>query len=82
MVAVGQAVDRACKLYWIACSPDAPAAEWQLADKIGAGGAIVYDHFDNDKHSEQLLFTPPMPFIYGIWVLKFDKMFSLVFGYI
>lgn len=76
------AVPNACKLYWVACSPDAPAAEWQLADNDAVAGAIVYDHFDPDRHSEQLIFHPPMQFTKGIAVIKFDKMFSLVFGYI
>ncbi|MBA7672192.1 hypothetical protein ES703_80366 [subsurface metagenome] len=69
-------------LYWVACSPDAPAAEWQLTDAIAGGGAVVYDHFDNDKHSEQITFDPPIKFATGIWVEKFDHMLSLTFCYI
>lgn len=80
--AVGPVVAGAHKLYWVACSPSAPGAEWQLTDDIAGGGAIVYDHFDPDKHSDHLIISPPMQFITGIWVEKFDHMFSLVFGYV
>ena len=69
------------KLFWIACSPDGPAAEWELTDADAGGGAVVYDHFDADKHSEQIDFDPPMEFATGIWVEKFDHMKSLVFCY-
>lgn len=68
-------------LYWIGCSPDSPSAEWELTDADVGGGAVVYDHFDNDKHSEQLIFDPPMKFTVGIYVEKFDHMHSLTFGY-
>jgi len=70
------------KLYWVACSPDGANAEWQLTDAIAPGGGIVYDHYDSDRHSEHLVFSPPMQFDTGIWVEKFDHMFSLLFGYI
>ncbi|GAG98845.1 unnamed protein product, partial [marine sediment metagenome] len=80
--AVGQAIAGAHHLYWIACSPDAPGAEWVLTDGIAGGGPIKYDHFDNDKHSEHLSFDPPIKFTTGIWIEKFDHMHSLVFCYI
>ncbi|MBA7607940.1 hypothetical protein ES703_15110 [subsurface metagenome] len=82
LVAEDTGIAGAHKLYWIACSPDSPGAEWQLTDATAPGGAIVYDHFDPDKHSEQLIFAPPMQFNTGIWIEKFDHMHSLVFGYI
>ncbi|MBA7716844.1 hypothetical protein ES703_125926 [subsurface metagenome] len=75
LVAEDTGIAGAHKLYWIACSPDAPAAEWQLADNNAVAGAIVYDHFDPDRHSEHLVFHPPMQFTVGIAVIKFDKMF-------
>lgn len=68
-------------LHWIACSPDSPSAEWELTDAAGPGGAVVYDHFDSDKHSEHLHFDPPMEFAVGIYIEKFDHMHSLVFCY-
>jgi len=68
-------------LYWVACSPDSPGAEWELTDAIAGGGAVVYDHFDPDKHSEHLNFDPPMHFTTGIWIEKFDHMHSLLFCY-
>jgi len=80
--AAGQAIAGARKLYWIACSPDSPGAEWELTDAIAGGGAVVYDHFDPDKHSEHLVFDPPMKFATGIWIEKFDHMRSLVFCYV
>ena len=82
VVALGQAVLGACKLYWIACSPDAPGAEFELTDDTATPGIVVYDHFDNDKHSEQLPLSPPMQFTKGIWVEKLDHIHSLVFGYV
>lgn len=81
-VAAGQGVLGACKLYWIACSPDGPGAEFEITDAIAIDGAVVYDHFDNDKHSEQLPLDPPMQFTTGIWIEKFDHIHSLTFGYI
>lgn len=80
--AAGAVVAGARKLFWIACSPDAPGGEWELTDAIAGGGAVVYDHFDVDKHSEHLVFDPPMKFTTGIWIEKFDHMHSLVFCYI
>jgi len=82
LVAAGQAIAGAHKLYWVACSPDSPGAEWTLTDDIGIGGDVVYDHFDSDKESEHLKFDPPMQFTKGIWVEKFDHMHSLTFGYV
>jgi len=79
---IEQAVARACKLYWIACSPDAPGSEFELQDGIGATPPEVYCHFDDDRHSEQLVLSPPMQFEKGIWVSKFDKMKCLYFGYV
>lgn len=80
--AAGAVVAGARKVYWIACSPDAPAAEWQLTDAIAGGAAIKYDHFDNDKHSDHITFDPSMKFSTGIWIEKFDHMASLTFCYI
>jgi len=82
MVATGLVIAGAHNLYWVGCSPDSPGAEWELTDAIAGGAAVVYDHFDSDKHSEQLLFNPPMRFVTGIYVEKFDHMHSLVFGYV
>lgn len=81
-VAVGAVVGGAHDLYWVACSPDAPNAEWELTDAIAGGGAVVYDHFDADKHSEHLIFDPPMKFATGIWIETFTNMKSLVFCYV
>jgi len=69
------------KLFWIACSPDGPSAEWEISDSDVGGAAIEYDHFDTDKHSDHIDFNPPMEFATGIWVEKFDHMKSLVFCY-
>lgn len=80
--AAGAVVAGAHNLYWVACSPDSPSAEWELTDAIAGGGAVVYDHFDSDKHSEHLIFDPPMKFATGIWIEKFDHMHSLVFCYV
>ncbi|MBA7648416.1 hypothetical protein ES703_56202 [subsurface metagenome] len=79
--AAGAVVGGAHRLFWVACSPDAPAAEWELTDAVGGGQPVVYDHFDNDRHSEQLIFDPPMKFTTGIWIEKFDHMKSLTFCY-
>lgn len=81
-IATGAVVAGAHELYWIACSPDSPSAEWELTDAIAGGATVVYDHFDNDKHSEHLNFDPPMKFASGIWIEKFDHMKSLVFCYV
>jgi len=82
MTATGRVgVAGAKKLFWIACSPDSPAAEWEITDADAGGGTVVYDHFDSDKHSDHLDFNPPMEFATGIWVEKFDHMKSLVFCY-
>lgn len=82
MTATGRVgVAGAKALFWIACSPDGPAAEWEISDSDAGGAAIEYDHFDADKHSDHLDFNPPMEFATGIWVEKFDHMKSLVFCY-
>lgn len=69
------------KLHWVACTPSAPNAEWQLTDNTLPGAFIVYEHFDTDKESEQLNLIPPIQFVTGIYVEKFDNMTSLIFGY-
>lgn len=82
MTATGRVgVAGAKKLFWLACSPDGPSAEWEITDADAGGGAVVYDHFDADKHSDHIDFNPPMEFTTGIWVEKFDHMKSLVFCY-
>lgn len=82
MTATGRVgVAGAKKVFWIACSPDGPSAEWEITDADAGGGAIEYDHFDTDKHSDHIDFNPPMEFATGIWVEKFDHMKSLVFCY-
>jgi len=80
--AIGAVISGARKLFWVACSPDAPGAEWELSDDLDGSTAAVYDHFDNDKHSEHLIFDPPMKFSTGIYIKKFDHMHSLTFCYI
>jgi len=82
LVAEDTGIAGAHKLYWVACSPSGANAEWQLTDDIAPGGGIVYDHWDTDRHSEQLIFNPPMQFDTGIWVETFTNMTSLTFGYI
>lgn len=80
--AVGAVVGGSRKLFWVACSPGAGNAQWELTDAIAGGGAVVYDHFDTDRHSEKLIFDPPMKFSAGIWIETFTNMTSLVFCYI
>lgn len=80
--AAGAVVAGAHNLYWVACSPDSPSAEWELSDDLDGSTAAVYDHFDSDKHSEHLIFDPPMKFSTGIYIKKFDHMHSLVFCYV
>jgi len=80
--ATGQAVLGACKLYWIACSPDSTGSEFELHDGIALNPPEVYCHFDNDRHSEHIHISPPMQFTLGIWVAKFDKIKCLHFGYV
>ncbi|MBA7560974.1 hypothetical protein ES708_02608 [subsurface metagenome] len=78
----GSLVARACKLYWIVCSPDAPGSEFELLDNTILAGTEVYCHYDSDKHSEHLILSPPQQFTKGIYVSKFDKIKCLHFGYI
>ena len=80
--ATGSIVARACKLYWIVCSPDSAGSEFELTDNTVAGGTEVYCHFDDNRHSEHLLISPPMQFTKGIYVAKFDKIQCLHFGYV
>lgn len=81
-VAAGAVVAGAHNLYWISCSPDGPGSEFELTDAIAGGGAVVFDHFDADRHSEIIHLDPPMKFTAGIWVEKFDHIHSLVFCYV
>lgn len=78
----GAVVAGAHNLYWIACSPDGPGSEFELTDAIAGGGAVVFDHFDPDKHSEVIHLDPPMKFATGIWIEKFDHIHSLTFCYV
>lgn len=80
--ATGLVVAGAHEVYWIACSPSAANALWELSDDTDGSTAVVYDHFDTDRHSEHLIFDPPMKFATGIYIKTFTSMTSLVFCYV
>ena len=70
------------KLYWISCTPAAPNAEWEITDAVAALGPVVLAHFDTDRESEVLNYSPPIPFTTGIYLETFVNMTSITFGYI
>lgn len=79
-VAVGGVTAAPTRVYWIACTPSAPNAEWALTDDTDGLSAVVYEHFDTDKESEQIPFDPPLEFKKALYVKTFDNMTSLVFS--
>ena len=82
VAAAGAVAAGARDIYWIACTPDDPNAEWELSDDTDGSTAEVYCHFDSDKHSEHINFDPPMHFSTGIYVKKFDHIKCLHICYI
>ena len=69
------------KVHWIACNPKAPNALWELTDDLNGLSAVVYEHFDTDRHSDHLDYFPPLEFKVGCYVKTFTDMTSLVFSY-
>lgn len=82
MVAVGQVIAGAHKLYWIKCNPAAGNSAWQLTDAIAALGVVVLDGFHTNRESHMVPISPPMPFTTGIYLETFTNMTSMTFGYI
>ena len=82
VVAAGQVIAGAHKLYWISCNPSAGLAEWGLTDAIAGGGDILIDHYHTDRDSHNTNLVPPKYFATGIWLEVFTNMTSMTFGYI
>jgi len=81
MTAAGQVIAGAHKLYWIACTPSAANAAWSLTDDLDGLSGMMFEHFDTDRHSEQIDFFPPLEFKKGLYVLSFLNMSSLAISY-
>jgi len=82
LVAVGQVIAGAHKLYWIKCNPSAGNSVWELSDDTTGLTATVLDEFHTAKEGHTDNFLPPMPFTTGIYLKTFTNMTSLIFGYI
>ena len=82
MVATGQVIDGAHKLYWMALNPSAGNSVIELTDAIAALAAIAFDHFDVSREGHMLPLSPPMPFSTGIYLETFTNMTSVIFGYV
>ncbi len=81
VVAIGSVFLVPKRVHWIACNPSAPNAHWELADDLDGLSAVVYEHFDTDKHSEHIDFFPPFEFKVGCYVKTLTNTTSLVFCY-
>ncbi len=82
MVAVGQVIAGAHKLYWLHMNPSAGNSILELTDAIAALGAVLFDDFHTDKEGHIHTFDPPIPFSTGIYLETFTNMTSVLFGYI
>ena len=83
MVAVGQVIAGAHKLYWMATNPGVAASLFELTDAIlAADPTIVFDHFDTARDGHMMNLCPPMCFTKGIYLETFTNMTSITFGYI
>jgi len=82
MVAVGQVIAGAHKLYWVSCNPGAGNSLWELTDAIAALGAVVLDCFSTSRESKLGVLSPPMPFATGIYLETFTAITSITFGYV
>lgn len=83
MVAVGQVVAGAHKLYWMAANPSLAASLFELTNAIAAlDPTIVFDHYDTARDGHMMNLEPPMCFTKGIYLETFTNMTSITFGYI
>jgi len=82
IVAVGQVVAGAHKLYWVVANPGVAASLFELTDATAALGAIVFDHFDTTRDGHVLSLSPPMQFVTGIYLETLTNVTSLIFGYV
>lgn len=82
VLAAGQVVAGAHKLYWISCNPGAGNSLWELTDAIAALGAVVLDCFSTARESKHGVFSPPMDFTTGIYLETFTNIDAMTFGYI
>lgn len=82
LVAAGQVIAGAHKLYWMATNPSAGNSVFQLTDAIAALGVVVFDHFDTTRDGHMMSLWPPMCFSIGIYLETFTNMTSITFGYI
>ncbi len=82
LVAVGQVVAGAHKLYWISMNPSAGASVFELTDDITGLTAVVLDHYHAGRESHVFNAQPPMPFTTGIYLKTLTNMTSIIFGYV
>lgn len=82
LVAVGQVIAGAHKLYWISCNPSVAASVWELTDDLDGLGAIVLDHYHADREGHNTNLIPPKQFATGIYLKTFTNMTSITFGYL
>lgn len=82
MIATGQVIAGAHKLYWLHMNPSAGSSILELTDAIAGGGTVIYDDFHTDREGHLHPFNPPIPFSTGIYLETLTNYTSLVFGYV
>ena len=82
MVATGQVVAGAHKLYWLNLNPSAGNSLLELTDDTAGGGAVLYDCFHTGKEAHVHSLSPPMLFDDGIYLETFTNMTAITFGYV
>lgn len=82
IVAVGQVIAGAHKLYWVSCNPSAGLSVWELTDDTDGLSALRLDHYHTARESHNTNLIPPRQFINGIYLKTFTNMTSMTFGYV
>lgn len=82
MVAFGQVIAGAHKLYWITLSSGAGNSIIFLTDDLTGLTAIVYHLLSPQNYSCHVVLDPPMPFTNGIYLSGFVAPGSVIFGYV
>jgi len=82
MVAVGQVVPGAHKLYWITMNGGAGNTHVELSDDTDGSTAIVHDMNCLQNCALHVVLSPPMPFTTGIYLKTYTNAGSVCFGYI
>ncbi len=80
LTATGLVQTGATELHWISITPSAGNSVVELSDDLDGSSAILWEHFDTDRHSDHINIEPPMLFSTGLYLKTFTNMTAVTFG--